>query len=132
MSTQTCPEFHNSDSLLVHEGESYEQKRSFEHSDHEDVSSVDIEAKDAFQDRRRRAAKLSQFFGVNTLDIASSSTSTTRDYSILPERNDQGNRVASELIEVEVSISGRRFKPSRSQDARMGQVRDQLRGLRAT
>lgn len=129
MSTQICPELHKSGLLLAQDGASeYAQRQSLDLSESDDASSIDACAKDGFQDRRRRAAKLSQFFGVNPFDIAPSSTLITRQYSMSPKHDDNAT---SELIEVEVQMSGRRFwsfsdKPNRRE------VLDQLRGLRAT
>ncbi|KAJ7783442.1 hypothetical protein DFH07DRAFT_787733 [Mycena maculata] len=71
-----------------------------------------------FQDRRRRAAKLSRFFGVGF-----------RDLSLPPE----AMPLPSPQVEVDVKVGGRRFWTfnDRSKD-NMEEAMVQLRGLKAT
>ncbi|KAF7339915.1 Sec7 domain protein [Mycena venus] len=79
-----------------------------------------------FQDRRRRAAKLSRFFGVGFQDIGLSPVLTT-------PRSPPQSPVTS--VEVDVKVSGRRFfgvfsdRPKEGDD--MQEAIQKLRGLKA-
>lgn len=76
----------------------------------------------SFQERRRRAAKLSRFFGVGFQDIALSP-------DVLPPVPD----TPIDVDVVDVKVSGRRFWSfsERSKDADMQKAIQKLRGLKA-
>ncbi|KAJ7225790.1 hypothetical protein GGX14DRAFT_318659, partial [Mycena pura] len=71
-----------------------------------------------FQDRRRRAAKLSRFFGVGFQDI------------LMPEKEPT---LPGAKVEVDVKVSGRRFWGfgDRPKDSDMHEAIQKLRGLKA-
>ncbi|KAJ6604335.1 hypothetical protein DFH09DRAFT_1068037 [Mycena vulgaris] len=75
----------------------------------------------SFQDRRRRAAKLSRFFGVGFQDI-----------SLPPEP--EVPIPDARIVEVDVKVSGRRFWSfnDRSKDGDMQEAIHKLRGLKAS
>jgi len=74
----------------------------------------------SFQDRRRRAAKLSRFFGVGFQDI------------LLPP--EKAPPIPDVGIDVDVKVSGRRFWGfnDRSKDGDMQEAIQKLRGLKAS
>ncbi|KAJ7139814.1 hypothetical protein C8R44DRAFT_314274 [Mycena epipterygia] len=78
----------------------------------------------SFQDRRRRAAKLSRFFGVGYQDI-----SLSPDTAVPPPVP-----IADVQVEVDVKVSGRRFWSfnDRSKDGDMQEAIQKLRGLKAS
>ncbi|KAJ7456681.1 hypothetical protein FB451DRAFT_1143440 [Mycena latifolia] len=80
----------------------------------------------SFQDRRRRAAKLSRFFGVGFQDISlpPGTAPAIPEAPPLPDTR----------IEVDVKVSGRRFWSfsDRSKDGDMQEAIQKLRGLRAS
>ncbi|KAF5374759.1 hypothetical protein D9758_000124 [Tetrapyrgos nigripes] len=83
-----------------------------------------------FQDRRRRAAKLTQFFGVGYQDISSSLPQFARDNDFSP-----GSDLSGAGVRVDVKMSSRRFwgdGHGTVRDADMVDVIDKLRGLKAS
>ncbi|GLB36308.1 hypothetical protein LshimejAT787_0305960 [Lyophyllum shimeji] len=84
-----------------------------------------------FRERRRRAAKLSQFFGVNYQDISES----VRQTFVMPAAPKQDtSRVPPPVVEVDVKVAGRRFwglADSELKTADVADVIDKLRGLKA-
>ncbi|KAG5654753.1 hypothetical protein H0H81_003761 [Sphagnurus paluster] len=86
-----------------------------------------------FRERRRRAAKLTQFFGVNYQDISESASQTfvaSTPTQLLPTNTD------SPILEVGVKVAaGRRFwglSDGQMKNAEVADVLDKLRGLKAS
>jgi hypothetical protein len=94
------------------------------------VDSVLEPTHNTFRDRRRRAAKLTQFFGVGYQDISSSIPRFARDSDVSP-----GSGFPAEGVRVDVKMSSRRFwgdAHGTVRDADMVDVIDKLRGLKAS
>ncbi|KAJ7102233.1 hypothetical protein B0H15DRAFT_769086, partial [Mycena belliarum] len=91
------------------------------------LSTDEPKASDSFQDRRRRAAKLSRFFGVGFQDIS-------LPPEAVPMPSPQTTPpIPDPQIEVAVKFSGRRFWgfSDRSKDGDMREAIQKLRGLKA-
>jgi hypothetical protein len=85
----------------------------------------------SFQERRRRAAKLAQFFGVGCHDISPSLAVPSRTVAERPASfyaKDDG------MIQVNIKVSGRRRIWGRSnlRDVNIVDARDRLRTLKST
>ncbi|KAF8078455.1 hypothetical protein FPV67DRAFT_1775657 [Lyophyllum atratum] len=82
-----------------------------------------------FRDRRRRAAKLTQFFGVSYQDISQSISQTF----VLPPTPKQ-DAAAMPMVEVDVKVAERRFwglADGEMKNAEVADVINKLRGLKA-
>ncbi|KAG6845992.1 hypothetical protein H0H87_011040 [Tephrocybe sp. NHM501043] len=103
-----------------------------------DVVSIDTSESSCpastFSERRRRAAKLTQFFGVNYQDISQSIV----EKLLLPLPNtrssDTNDMTNTPVLEVDIKVAGRRFWGLRDGEMKSADVADvigKLRGLRA-
>ncbi|KAF5377558.1 hypothetical protein D9615_005261 [Tricholomella constricta] len=85
-----------------------------------------------FRERRRRAAKLTQFFGVNYQDISKSITQTF----VVPSTPKEAiTSIDAPVVEVDVKVAGRRFwglADGELKNAEVADVIDKLRGLKAS
>ncbi|RDB29087.1 hypothetical protein Hypma_015357 [Hypsizygus marmoreus] len=83
-----------------------------------------------FRERRRRAAKLTQFFGVDYQELV---PTITQKIGSFPTNYEMENRPPT--VEVDVKVAGRRFwsfsDGRQMKTAEVADVIDQLRGLRA-
>ncbi|THU91773.1 hypothetical protein K435DRAFT_968020 [Dendrothele bispora CBS 962.96] len=92
-------------------------------------SGLESVSNNTFRERRRRAAKLTQFFGVGYQDISASLPRTTRD---IPQRSSPGPGPG---VRVDIKTSGRRFwgdGHGTVRDADIADVIDKLRDLKAS
>lgn len=84
-----------------------------------------------FRERRRRAAKLAQFFGVNYQDI---SQSVSQTFVVPSTPKQDAATVVPPMVEVDVKVAGRRFwglADGEMRNAEVAEVIDKLRGLKA-
>jgi len=91
-------------------------------------SSLDFVSTGGFQERRRRAAKLTQFFGVGYQDISASLPYVAYD---IP----RSSNLPGPGVRVDVKMSGRRFwgdGHGTLRDADIVDVIDKLRDLKAS
>ncbi|KAG6878426.1 hypothetical protein C0993_007027 [Termitomyces sp. T159_Od127] len=83
--------------------------------------------------RRRRAAKLSHFFGVNHQDISQSITQKLLPPAPQQTYSDFGGDINNPVVEVDVKVVGRRFwglSDGGIKNADVADVIGKLRGLR--
>ncbi|KAG5644740.1 hypothetical protein DXG03_007869 [Asterophora parasitica] len=88
-----------------------------------------------FRERRRRAAKLTQFFGVNYQDMPQSINESSFVVPSTPKHAVQIVDLDAPVVEVDVKVAGRRFwglADGEMKNADVVDVLDKLRGLKAS
>ncbi|KAK1223815.1 hypothetical protein PQX77_013339 [Marasmius sp. AFHP31] len=98
----------------------------------DDPDQLSRAARTAFQERRRRAAKLAQFFGVGYHDLSGSLPIS----DLVSHTSYRPSSQSSPAVQVDIAMKGRRFWGSGDErwtykDADMVDVIDRLRDLRA-